>query len=489
MFNLKDVFFAFTLIAILLLVGRWLKHKIKFFQKIYLPSSIIAGCVALILGPQVLGVIAANFGFDGTYIAENGLFTEPMRTVWKQSPGVFINIVFAALFLGEVIPSPRDIWRKAAPQVAFGQTLAWGQYVTGILLAMLVLGPVFGMNPIAGALIEVTFEGGHGTAAGMGETFVELGFPEGSDMALGLATVGIVTGIIAGTILTNWGRSKGYITESQAPESGEEDEVGLFHQEDPEIRRARAKLTKNFLIDPLSLNFGFVAFAVAIGWLILEVLKRIEFLTWGQQGQGFTLIKYVPLFPMALIGGIIVQVLAKRFRVSPLIMRPLQNNIAGLALDVVIITALATISLSALGENLIPFLLISVAGIVWTVGAFIFLAPRLLPSYWFERGIGDMGQSMGVTATGILLIRMADPDNKSGAFESFAYKQLFFEPIVGGGLFTAAAPALIARFGLVSMLIVTGGLLIFWLVFGFYLFRKLSVRSNVSDVTEDYANR
>ena len=70
---------------------------------------------------------------------------------------------------------------------------------------------------------------------------------------------------------------------------------------------------------------------------------------------------------------------------------------------------------------------------------------------------------MGVTATGILLLRMVDPDNRSGAFESFAYKQLFFEPIVGGGLFTAASPALISRFGLVAVLVLTSGLLLFWL--------------------------
>jgi ESS family glutamate:Na+ symporter len=68
---------------------------------------------------------------------------------------VFINIVFAALFLGEAIPSPREIWRKAASQVAFGQTLAWGQYVVGMLLTIFVLVPVFGLPPIAGALIEV----------------------------------------------------------------------------------------------------------------------------------------------------------------------------------------------------------------------------------------------------------------------------------------------------------------------------------------------
>lgn len=91
--------------------------------------------------------------------------------------------------------------------------------------------------------------------------------------------------------------------------------------------------------------------------------------------------------------------------------------------------------------------MLSITGIAWNVSAFIFLGPHLLPAYWFERGIVDMGQSMGVTSTGLLLLRMVDPDNQSGAFESFAYKQLLFEPIVGGGLFTAAAPPLIARFG------------------------------------------
>ncbi|MEM1242613.1 MAG: sodium:glutamate symporter, partial [Cyanobacteria bacterium P01_H01_bin.26] len=77
-----------------------------------------------------------------------------------------------------------------------------------------------------------------------------------------------------------------------------------------------------------------------------------------------------------------------------------------------------------------------------------------------------------VTATGILLLRMVDPHNDSGAFESFAYKQLFFEPIVGGGLFTAAAPALIVRFGLGGMLLITGGLLLFWLAMGAILIKQ-----------------
>ena len=92
-----------------------------------------------------------------------------------------------------------------------------------------------------------------------------------------------------------------------------------------------------------------------------------------------------------------------------------------------------------------------------------------------------MGQSMGVTATGILLLRMVDPENKSRAFESFAYKQLFFEPIVGGGLFTAAAPVLIAKFGPMAILALTSILLIFWLIVGFALFGKSARKARLAE--------
>lgn len=470
MFKLVDAFFAFIAIGILILVGRWIRQRVKLFKKLYLPSSIVAGVVALLLGSGVLGAIATAIAGADSPLA-NGLFPERIRDVWSQSPGIFINVVFAALFLGETIPSPRDIWRKASPQVAFGQSIAWGQYAIGLLLAITVLTPIFGLDPTAGALIEIAFEGGHGTAAGMSKTFVELGFPAGAELALGLATVGIVSGVVAGTILADWGRSKGHIKVDIDDESRQEN-LELTHGEHPDIRAARARLLRDLLIDPLSLNLGFVGLAIAIGWVILEALIRIESLTWGR--SGILVMSYVPLFPMALIGGIIVQILMMRLGKSLLIDRTLMNRIAGVALDVTIVTALATISLAVLGENWMPFLMLSVAGIVWNVWAFLYLGPRLLPSYWFERGIGDMGQSMGVTATGILLIGMVDPDNRSGAFESFAYKQLFFEPIVGGGLFTAAAPPLIRQFGPIPILLLTTGLLAGWIVFGLYNYKKIN---------------
>ncbi len=456
MFDLSNVMFAFIVLAILLLVAIYIKQKIPLLQRLYLPESIIAGAIALLLGSEVLGTIVQYI--EPNWALVNGLFPSTMMQVWLQSPGVFINVVFAALFLGENIPNPQDIWRKTAPQVAFGQSLAWGQYVFGILAVNFILVPLFGINPLAATLIEIGFEGGHGTAAGMATTLTKLGFPEGGNLALGLATVGIITGIVGGTWLIQWGQKQGYI-QAQA------NNLDLVEIESVKESNNDSETTlQNIGIDRLTVNFSFTASAIAIGWLILQALFWLESVSWGN--NDLELISAVPLFPMALIGGIIVQIVSSKLGIDSLIERQVQESIAGIAIDIVIVTAIAGIDLTILGDNLEVFLILSVVGIVWNIFAFIAIAPRIIPVHWFERGLGDMGQSMGVTATGILLIRMVDPDNKTAAFESFAYKQLFFEPIVGGGLFTAAAPVLIVQFGSIPVLFLTSGLLIFWLAFG-----------------------
>ncbi|MEO1133175.1 MAG: sodium:glutamate symporter, partial [Cyanobacteria bacterium J06639_1] len=94
MFSLRDVFFAFVMVSLLILAGRFIKQKTGWIQRLFLPESIVAGFLALVLGPQVLGAIASStLGADS--FLSGGLFSEPIRVVWSQSPGVFINIVFA----------------------------------------------------------------------------------------------------------------------------------------------------------------------------------------------------------------------------------------------------------------------------------------------------------------------------------------------------------------------------------------------------------
>src|SRR5699024_10047175 len=95
-----------------------------------------------------------------------------------------------------------------------------------------------------------------------------------------------------------------------------------------------------------------------------------------------------------------------------------------------------------------------------------------IQSYWFERGIADFGQSMGVTATGLLLLRMADPRQKSPAYEAFGYKQLVYEPFFVGSYVTAAVILVIVQLGSYPLLIFMAVLLVAAILSGLFYFGR-----------------
>lgn len=117
-----------------------MRVKVGWVQALFLPSSIIAGLLLLLLGPQVLG------RFDGPW-GENGLFNDTMITVWRSLPGLLISVIFATMFLGQELPSPKRAVKLAGPQLSLGVALGSGQYVVGLLLAALVLVPFFAASP------------------------------------------------------------------------------------------------------------------------------------------------------------------------------------------------------------------------------------------------------------------------------------------------------------------------------------------------------
>lgn len=90
--------FSVLILAIILVLGKWVRIKVKLLQRLFLPTSLIAGFIALILGPEILGRLLGR---------EGGIFTSEMVEVWASLPGLLINIVFACLFIGFKLPNPK----------------------------------------------------------------------------------------------------------------------------------------------------------------------------------------------------------------------------------------------------------------------------------------------------------------------------------------------------------------------------------------------
>lgn len=450
-------FQAIMVLLIVWVLARLIKRNVPILQRYFIPSSIIGGFLLLIIGHQVSGIIPNSI-------------IKPLATL----PAMLINVVFAGLFLGKKAPTIRQAWQQSAQMVAFGNTIAWGMYAIGITLTLLVLAPFFGASEAFGALLEISFTGGHGTAAGLAPTFAQFGAVEVTDIALGLATLSIITAVISGIAIINiYNRRIGRII----------DRASLEAQQRRMIRRGYdlTRVGQAFEKDPTKLFISLIIFALSIivGWLILQGLIWLENLALGSS-TSIRVFAHLPLFPLAMFGGLIVQSILGRLKLARLIHVKTVRTISSIALDLLIITAIGTISLNTISHNFAAFLLLAAAGMIWTLAAFFLLAPRFFRKHWFEYGMTDLGQAMGMTATGLLLNRLADPLNRTGARESFAYKQLLFEPFMGGGIVTAFAVVAIAEFGAVPVLIVCLVVFLFWLSLGLMLGRKHPRRSKRS---------
>jgi ESS family glutamate:Na+ symporter len=441
---------SFSALCMLLLAGHFLRTQVRLFRRLYLPSSLIAGLLGLLI-VQVC--------------EKSGAPLDPAWTAgWGRLPGFLINIVFACLFLGVAIPRPRELWRRAGPQLAYGQVIAWGQYVVGVGLFLVLLGPVFAVSPMFGGIIPVGFEGGHGTAVGMAKTFEEMGWPAGRDLGLASATAGILSAVVVGMALINWAARRGYTVKQQRPEDiPEEESIGIIP---PDRRPEAGKLTvRPAAIGALSLHLGVIGLAIFLGFAMQQVLILIG----GASGSKTfaSIMGAFPLFPLCMIGGMLVQLgenwLDTHNVIDPGLTRRIQNG----ALDFLVVAAIATIRVEVVAAAIVPFLIVVVAAILWNVFCLTALARRMLPDAWFERAIAELGQSMGVTATGLLLLRVVDPEYETPAADAFASKQLLHEPFMGGGLWTATAIPLLATVGPMPVFLIACGAVAFWLVMVF----------------------
>jgi len=445
----------FVGLCLLLLLGHILRTRIRLFQKMYLPSCVIGGLVGLVVvhllrtsGSPAVGVWTAG---------------------WGSLPGFLINIVFACLFLGVSLPKVSELWHRAGPQVVYGQIVAWGQYVVGVGLVLFLLGGIFGLPAMFGGILPVGFEGGHGTAGGMAATFDKLGWKEGKDFALASATCGIISAILVGMMLVNWAVRKGHVVKQLNPEDvAEDDTVGIIPVDQRPV--AGRLSVKSDAIDSFTLHVAIIGFAILLGYgmkLGLNWLGRVT-----QPNAKTPLLASFPLFPLCMIGGLIVQLLEDKFDRHKLIDVGLVRRIQNTSLDFLVVAAIATINLKVIEKGWVPLLILVLAGIAWNVFCVLVLARRILPNAWFERSIAEMGQSMGVTATGLLLLRVVDPDYETPAADAFACKQIIHEPFMGGGLWTSTAIPLLAMWGGWPVFGICVGVIAVWFVIAFGPMRR-----------------
>lgn len=449
---LMTAIIVFCTLSVLLVLGKVLRTFIPLFQRLYLPSSVIGGIIGLVI-----------FSVFGKYIPPE------ISGNIKKLPGFMINVIFAALFLGAVTPKLKTVFKTAFPQICMGQLLAWGQYVIGLGLVGFLFVPVFKLDPAFGNLLEIGFQGGHGTVGGVSDVFRSFNWEDGIALGFTVATAGMMIGIISGMVLINWALKKGYVSEIRTfDERSYMERIGVYHHK----QRPSAGLQTVFCdsIDSLAFHVALIGISILIGLGVLKGLQYGEIRLFPE--AKIRLFSGFPLFPLCMIGGVLLQIFLNKLKIGTLVNKEQMQRLSGASLDYLVVAAVATIQLKVVADNFIPLLILISAGAVFCIAVVVFVAPKLLKDAWFEKAIAEFGQATGVTATGLMLLRTVDPENRTSAASSFGYKQLIHEPVMGGGLWTAFALTLVFTIGWFKVFIISCVMFAVWAVIAAVMMRR-----------------
>ena len=161
---------------ILLLLGRWIKRRVNFFEKFFIPAPVIGGTLFSII--LLIGHQTETFTFS---------FTDDIK-----------NLLMIAFFTTVGFSASLKILKKGGVGVALFLLAA-------VILVVMqdIVGPVLakalGINPLLGlAAGSIPLTGGHGTSGAFGPELEKLGATGATVVAVASATYGLIAGCLIG---------------------------------------------------------------------------------------------------------------------------------------------------------------------------------------------------------------------------------------------------------------------------------------------------
>ena len=161
---------------ILLLLGRWIKKRVNFFEKFFIPAPVIGGTLFSII--LLIGHQTETFTFS---------FNDDIK-----------NLLMIAFFTTVGFSASLKILKKGGVGVALFLLAA-------VILVVMqdIVGPVLakalGINPLLGlAAGSIPLTGGHGTSGAFGPELEKLGATGATVVAVASATYGLIAGCLIG---------------------------------------------------------------------------------------------------------------------------------------------------------------------------------------------------------------------------------------------------------------------------------------------------
>ena len=408
---------ALSLLSALLLVGTFLRAKVKLFQSLYLPASVIGGFIGMIISPEILGRFS-NYSISQEWIKTYSLL-----------PGILSVPIFAAIPLGMFLNNSNDNKKKNIKSlypskvlICFGlfQCAAMTQSAIGYATNMFFskVNPQLNMYRTFGYELSAGFAGGHGLAASTGKLLESFGIPQyeweiAQGVAMTTATVGLIGGMIFGIIFINIAVRRNKTNIIKAIKKNNEDksmEVGY----NKDITKQNSLGRETFLsssIETITFHLAIILTVCGLAYIVLNFVKKMNIAG----------LNVLPVWTYSMIIMFALNFLIKKLNLTWMIDAKVKAKIMGTLSDFAIVSAITSLPIKAIMNYIAPITVMCILGfiitylLVFPLGDFFFKK-----DYSFERAIVSWGTLTGVLTTGMILLKICDPEYKSPALSEFS---------------------------------------------------------------------
>jgi ESS family glutamate:Na+ symporter len=398
---------VFGCLAIMLLTGVLLRAKIAFFQRFLIPSCLIGG---------ILGLILLNTGVTRLSVANLETFAYHLFNVSFISLGLTRNEASKTTSKSRIHIFKAPLWMALTQSVIFPLQAITG----GVVVALFGF---FGIKlfPTFGFLAPLGFEEGPGQALSIGKVWQGFGFEHATTIGLTFAAMGFFFSFFVGVPLVNWGIRKGL--SAQGTKALPQDFLTGIISKNQKRKSAGELPFHSGNLDSLAFHTALVGLVYVlthgfIKYLGLIVSADVASILWG----------FFFIFGLGFALGI--RWMMERLGIEHLLDPGIQRRITGWSVDFLIVSTVMAIKLTIVWQYILPISAISLVSGALTTFMVVYLGKRIW-SYNFERTIAIYGAVTGTVSSGLLLLRIADPDFKTPVAVEIALMNVFSIPSIG----------------------------------------------------------
>lgn len=386
-----DMIQAIGLAVILLIIGRALRKRIRFFEKYCIPAPVIGGFLFAIV----------------TFIFKQSNFLEIKFDTTLQQ---FFMVIF---FTSVGFNASLQVLKKGGKKVFTFLAVAVGLLILQNLVAV-GLGPFVGLHPLLALMTGSTpMTGGHGTAAAIAPTVESLGFKgaeTASTIAIASATFGLIAGSmiggpIADSLIKKYNLLPNEIINERKDARFEEKDI------DENVRKEEKTILNG---EKFSYAFFYILIAMGIGSYLSILLKQL-----------------FPVLSLPVYIGpmIIAAIMRNTFDISEKLHAPIHeiSIIEDVSLNLFLAMALMSLKLWQLIDLAVPVIILLIAQVILIFFYLKFVTFKVMGGDYDAAVMvsGHAGFGLGATPNGIA--------NMKSVTEKYIYSKVsfFVIPLVG----------------------------------------------------------